>query len=158
MKQGPRRQAIVTSGESMADLRRSVAAYLPGNYRIIRALSRDDPHLRNLYVPERSSSVLIGGHDVAGWTLDGYVIPRLRSGLRFATEVMPTGRSRKMSVAQGGGGWKGIAVRSAAIRTGKWPKTTKVGLPKAGRARRSGNHSHPAHPYSHPIATHHRRK
>ena len=30
---------------------------------------------------------VIGGRDVAGWTLDAYVIPRLASGLYFATEI-----------------------------------------------------------------------
>jgi hypothetical protein len=30
---------------------------------------------------------LIEGEDNAGWTLDGYVIPRLASGLIFAKEV-----------------------------------------------------------------------
>ena len=30
---------------------------------------------------------MIGGRDVAGWTLDAYVIPRLASGLYFATEI-----------------------------------------------------------------------
>lgn len=31
--------------------------------------------------------ILITGHDVAGWTLDGYVIPRLASGAIFAREI-----------------------------------------------------------------------
>ena len=30
---------------------------------------------------------VIAGRDVAGWTLDAYVIPRLASGLYFAAEV-----------------------------------------------------------------------
>jgi hypothetical protein len=29
---------------------------------------------------------VIGGEDARGWTLDGYVIPRLASGLLFADE------------------------------------------------------------------------
>ena len=33
------------------------------------------------------NSTVIGGYDNAGWTLDGYVIPRLQSGLYFAKEV-----------------------------------------------------------------------
>lgn len=31
--------------------------------------------------------VLIAGEDIAGWTLDDYVLPRLASGLYFAREV-----------------------------------------------------------------------
>jgi hypothetical protein len=51
-----------------------VAVYLPGNYRVIGA--------------ELSTSrILIGGEDVAGWTLDEYVIPRLGSGLIYCKEI-----------------------------------------------------------------------
>lgn len=50
----------------------TVAAYLPGNYTVIRTSGSD---------------TLISGEDVAGWTLDGYVIPRLASGLYFAEEI-----------------------------------------------------------------------
>jgi hypothetical protein len=50
----------------------TVARYLPANYSVLR-VSPDE--------------VLIGGADVHGWTLDGYVIPRLASGLIRAEEV-----------------------------------------------------------------------
>jgi hypothetical protein len=52
--------------------REQVEAYLPRNYEI-----------------ERSdvTQVVIAGRDDAGWTLDGYVIPRLGSGMIFATEI-----------------------------------------------------------------------
>lgn len=50
----------------------TIEAYLPGNYTAMRA---DD------------GSIVISGEDNAGWTLDGYVIPRLASGLHFAREV-----------------------------------------------------------------------
>ena len=30
---------------------------------------------------------MIGGYDDAGWTLDGYVLPRLASGLIFGEEI-----------------------------------------------------------------------
>jgi hypothetical protein len=30
---------------------------------------------------------VIAGRDRAGWTLEGYVIPRLASGLYFASEI-----------------------------------------------------------------------
>lgn len=50
-----------------------IRAYLPSNYKA-NSLNIDD-------------SVLIMGEDNAGWTLDGYVIPRLASGWIFAEEV-----------------------------------------------------------------------
>jgi hypothetical protein len=48
-----------------------VNAYMPANY----SARRDD-----------EGDILIEGFDNAGWTLDGYVIPRLASGLIFAVE------------------------------------------------------------------------
>lgn len=42
----------------------------------------------NYDVAELDGRLVIGGKDVAGWTLDGYVIPRLASGLYFAEEVL----------------------------------------------------------------------
>ena len=60
------RRAIVTGGLG-ADLE-TVRAYLPSNYSA--EIGPDgDPRIR------------IFGEDDHGWTLDGYVIPRLRSGL-----------------------------------------------------------------------------
>jgi hypothetical protein len=50
----------------------AIARYLPSNYTV------------------RSSDELgtvIAGTDSAGWTLDGYVLPRLASGLYFGTEI-----------------------------------------------------------------------
>ena len=53
-----------------------VKAYLPTNYGV--ALSTAN----NL-----TFKVVITGEDSAGWTLDGYVIPRLGSGNMFAKET-----------------------------------------------------------------------
>lgn len=58
---------------------RTIRAYLPDNY----AAAALEPDALGSSGPE----VLISGEDVAGWTLDGYVIPRLASGLYFAREV-----------------------------------------------------------------------
>ena len=52
-------------------------AYLPDNYAIVGG---------DLGEPGKPV-YLIAGLDRAGWTLDDYVIPRLASGLIFATEV-----------------------------------------------------------------------
>ncbi len=54
-----------------------VAAFLPSNYKC--ALVR---------FSDGTEKVLIAGSDSSGWTLDGYVIPRLASGLLFATEIV----------------------------------------------------------------------
>lgn len=62
------RLAIVKNAD--AELAR-VAAYLPSNYEAVEA----------------GGAILIAGTDSAGWTLDGYVLPRLASGLIFAQEL-----------------------------------------------------------------------
>lgn len=54
------------------DTAKTVANYLPQNYKVIG---------------HDGDSVLIGGTDNHGWTLDAYVIPRLGSGMMIATEV-----------------------------------------------------------------------
>lgn len=50
-----------------------VQPYLPSNYTVVGIASETD--------------VIIGGEDVAGWTLDSYVLPRLASGLLFGEEI-----------------------------------------------------------------------
>ena len=60
------RYALVCAGADQ------IAAYLPDNYRVIGRVD---------------GQTVIAGRDVAGWTLDAYVIPRLASGLYFATEI-----------------------------------------------------------------------
>lgn len=42
---------------------------------------------RNYHVRIESKRLLIEGYDDHGWTLDGYVIPRLGSGLIAAREI-----------------------------------------------------------------------
>lgn len=55
-----------------------VAQYLPSNYEVLGMAPWDD----------RGRGVLIGGTDSQGWTMDDYIVPRLASGLLFAT-VLP---------------------------------------------------------------------
>lgn len=62
------RQALVQGASDRID---AIRRFLPSNYTA-EAVGLD---------------VLITGEDVAGWTLDGYVIPRLASGLYRADEV-----------------------------------------------------------------------
>ena len=56
--------------------RKEVEAYLPRNYSVI---AEGEEHGR--------AYVIIEGEDVAGWTLDGYVLPRLGSGLIAGKEI-----------------------------------------------------------------------
>ena len=65
----PLRMALVTGGLG-ADLN-TVRAYLPSNY----------------HAYEHDGAVRIVGRDNHGWTLDGYVIPRLGSGLIAVKEI-----------------------------------------------------------------------
>lgn len=60
-------RVAVTSG-----LHTVVEKYLPSNYEVARTID---------------GQVVIYGQDAAGWTLDGYVIPRLASGGYYAKEV-----------------------------------------------------------------------
>lgn len=50
----------------------TLEAYLPGNYRIISSGPRGH---------------LVAGMDDSGWTMDGYVLPRLASGMYFGREI-----------------------------------------------------------------------
>lgn len=64
------RTAVVTMHGS--DTVERIARYLPDNYAVVAV---------------DGNEVTVAGRDVAGWTLDGYVIPRLRSGMIAAREV-----------------------------------------------------------------------
>ena len=64
------REAIVLSDRP--DLK-EVKAYMPVNYEAWEI---------------RPGLIMISGHDNAGWTLDGYVLPRLGSGLIAARELV----------------------------------------------------------------------
>ena len=61
------RTAVVRTGNH-----ETVARYLPSNYEVIG---------------HDADTTTIAGQDNAGWTLDGYVIPRLASGMFFAQEI-----------------------------------------------------------------------
>lgn len=65
------------AGSSLDEAAARVAQYLPANYEV--AGSFHDPDGRPV--------VQVEGNDVAGWTVEDYVAPRLGSGLMAATEV-----------------------------------------------------------------------
>ena len=73
-----KRRAIVYEPHKMLD---TVRDYLPANFSAY-GFTRPQVML------EGNDVILIEGYDRAGWTLDGYVIPRLASGLIVATEVI----------------------------------------------------------------------
>jgi hypothetical protein len=51
---------------------------MPGNYAVLG---------RTPIGASNTVQVLIGGRDASGWTLDGYVLPRLASGMYYGTEI-----------------------------------------------------------------------
>lgn len=63
-----------------------VRAYLPDNYHVFRT-GPDDGRLL----------VTIRGVDHAGWTLDGYVLPRLASGRMFGNEIPAPADAAKLA-------------------------------------------------------------
>jgi hypothetical protein len=62
-------KVIQSNGKPTLD---EVMAYLPSNYT-----ATEDAY----------EGLIISGEDVAGWTMDGYIIPRLGSGLITAREL-----------------------------------------------------------------------
>ena len=74
------RAAIVTDG---ADSLEHVQQYLPDNYEAVTH------YVKPLGAENYGEVIIIAGQDIAGWTLDGYVIPRLASGLIGAEEIAP---------------------------------------------------------------------
>lgn len=62
-------------------------------HAVIEGKGHDDLETVRRYLPSNyeadsdGGSIFIHGEDYAGWTLDGYVIPRLASGLWFAKEI-----------------------------------------------------------------------
>ena len=68
----PRTRRAIVFGDNDTDRVTAVASYLPCNYSAT-------PH---------PSGVMIEGYDDHGWTLDGYVLPRLRSALIWGHELI----------------------------------------------------------------------
>jgi hypothetical protein len=79
------RFAVIRGARSLKE----ALAYLPGNYVLVESFMEADNESYPLSGSGKSKLVvIIGGTDNAGWTLDGYVIPRLASGLLWATEIV----------------------------------------------------------------------
>ena len=72
-QRAPFRTALVFGSNITAE---RVANYLPSNYTVVDAdVTGDD-----------GDSVIIGGHDVAGWTIEQYIAPRLGTGGMFLAD------------------------------------------------------------------------
>jgi hypothetical protein len=72
------RYALVRHRPTQPDSEAIIARYLPTNYRV---LWTGDSQATGGWV------TVIGGRDDHGWTLHGYVIPRLGSGMFHAEEI-----------------------------------------------------------------------
>ena len=82
------RDELTKAGVAVQQKRR--ARVSPAHHITLESIRSYLPH--NFTAHESSGTIhgdaiLIEGYDRAGWTLDGYVIPRLGSGLIFAKEV-----------------------------------------------------------------------
>lgn len=77
-----KRYALVRNATS----RSQVESYLPSNYEVLweGMVSRYPGEWRPPFDVE---GYIVKGEDFAGWTLDGYVIPRFASGLIWAEEI-----------------------------------------------------------------------
>ena len=65
-------RVLIVEGKASLTRVEDVARYLPDNYKVISGTD---------------GRVIVAGEDVAGWTADLYVIPRLRSGVMTAREI-----------------------------------------------------------------------
>jgi hypothetical protein len=73
-QQKPFRTALVVGKGITAE---RVTNYLPSNYTVVDAdVTGAD-----------GDSVIIGGHDVAGWTIEAYIAPRLGTGGMYVVEA-----------------------------------------------------------------------
>jgi hypothetical protein len=63
-----------------------VSQYLPSNYWVVATTTVGEDVV---FTKPGETVCLIVGNDVAGWTLNDYVIPRLGSGMVFCKETTP---------------------------------------------------------------------
>jgi hypothetical protein len=90
-----KRYALVTTSMGSID---PVKSYMPDNYRVMATFAPGEldsvmkeyeplTEHTNLGYSSRWPWAVIQGEDDHGWTLDGYVIPRLASGNYTAVEI-----------------------------------------------------------------------
>lgn len=71
----PMRYALVSADASRGE---TLKSYMPGNFEVLG---------RTPIQGTNTVQWLIGGRDSHGWTLDGYVLPRLASGMYYGVEI-----------------------------------------------------------------------
>jgi hypothetical protein len=69
--------AYTYANRSAEEAEGAIGRYLPDNFHVTASRS----------MPDGTWVVTVQGADLMGWTLDGYVLPRLGSGLHFGREV-----------------------------------------------------------------------
>jgi hypothetical protein len=74
------RYALITSTWD----RDNPAAYMPANYEVVYSEPHPD---RGEHSRTQWTQHVIAGRDSHGWTLDGYVLPRLASGGMYGQEI-----------------------------------------------------------------------
>ena len=74
-----RRAEIMGKPWGQGTLTEAVEAYLPRGYHVVAGSEHKFAG---------AWRVIIEGEDYAGWTLEGYVLPRLASGLYFGKEII----------------------------------------------------------------------
>lgn len=79
-----KRYALVSTKGTSAE---TIERYLPANYQIIGEVESANPCDDSDYAGCFGPCVVIQGEDNSGWTLDGYVLPRLGSGLHIGREI-----------------------------------------------------------------------
>ena len=83
-----KRYAIVRGART----RREAEAYLPDGYRVLGELVEQRREFCSIspdgtILRDEKTVFVIGGSDHFGWTLDGYIIPRLASGSMGCEEI-----------------------------------------------------------------------
>jgi hypothetical protein len=79
-----KRYALISTKQASAE---TIGEYLPSNYTIIGTAEHANPIDASERPANFGPCVVIQGADEAGWTLDGYVLPRLGSGLIVGREI-----------------------------------------------------------------------
>ena len=79
-----KRYALISTKRDSAE---TIGRYLPSNYKIIGTVEHANPIDNSEHPVSFGPCGVLQGEDEAGWTLDGYVLPRLGSGLIVGREI-----------------------------------------------------------------------
>lgn len=79
-----KRYALIATTNTTVE---AIGAHLPRNYSVIATVPHANAIDDSDQSPHCGPCAVVGGEDQAGWTLHGYVLPRLASGLIFGQEI-----------------------------------------------------------------------